>query len=393
MAVKINSNINSKKYFRIRIVTGMDKDGKDIIKNFYGNSKTDAENKRDNWIKNNNLRLDIINSKNSLTMAMNKWLWNIVKVSGIKGSTFERYEGIYRNYVDESKLGYMILEDIERINIQKCYTELFESGKSYSQIKNAHKLINMFFRYAEIEGYVVKNPCLGINLDEYKEEDFETDFDDFEDEGKIETFSNKEIEMLLNGIKNRKLNILVKFAIGTGLRQGEILALNKSDIKDMTVQVTKTLKYVKNFDDRNKPFMELKITPPKSKRSRRKVPIPTELKKDLVELNKICIEERLKLGEAYIENEMLFPSETGNYIDSRNLIRSWQRSFKNSTVPYKKFHSLRHTYATQLLKNGSQLLTVSRLLGHSSVKTTEIYAHVLDTTKQNDVQNLNKLFK
>ena len=70
-----------------------------------------------------------------------------------------------------------------------------------------------------------------------------------------------------------------------------------------------------------------------------------------------------------------------------------QERIKNIDVPYRKFHALRHTYATQLLKNGSQLITVSRLLGHSSVKTTEIYAHVLESTKVNDVENLNTLFK
>lgn len=89
----------------------------------------------------------------------------------------------------------------------------------------------------------------------------------------------------------------------------------------------------------------------------------------------------------------MFPSETGTYIDSRNLLRSWQRVFEGIGIPYKRFHSLRHTFATQLIKNGSQLITVSRLLGHSSVKTTEIYAHVLESTKANDVQSLNSLFR
>lgn len=110
-------------------------------------------------------------------------------------------------------------------------------------------------------------------------------------------------------------------------------------------------------------------------------------------LNKIRNEEKLKLGELYQNNNLLFPSATGTYIDSRNLLRAWQRIFKKIDVPYKKFHALRHTYATQLLKNGSQLLTVSRLLGHSSIKTTEIYAHVLESTKIKDVENLNALFK
>lgn len=394
MAIKTNSFINGKEYYRLRVTVGKDKNGKDIIKNFYGASKKDAENKRDKWIRENQLGLDHVTRRDSLSMAMYNWVWDILRVSGIKETSFERYEGIYRNYVENTELGYMRLKDIQRISIQKYYTELYEKGKSYSQIKNAHKLINMFFKYAVIEGYLLRNPCEGINLDQYKEEETIDELDLlFEEEGNIETFTDDEIPILLEGIKNEKLKIIVKFALGTGLRQGEILVLNKSDIKNMEVRVTKTLANVKVFDDPDNYSYKLKVTRPKTKSSIRKVPIPTELKKDLALLNKIRNEEKLKLGELYQNNNLLFPSATGTYIDSRNLLRAWQRIFKKIDVPYKKFHALRHTYATQLLKNGSQLLTVSRLLGHSSIKTTEIYAHVLESTKIKDVENLNALFK
>lgn len=394
MAIKTNVTINGKEYYRIRIVVGKDKNGKDIVKNFYGKSKKDAENKRDKWLQENHLGLNHVIKKDSLSMAMYDWIWNILRVSGIKESSFERYEGIYRNYIENAEIGYMRLEDIQRINIQKYYNDLYEKGKTYSQIKNAHKLINMFFKYAVMEGYLLRNPCEGISLDQYKEEETIEELDMlFEDESKIETFSEEEISIILNNITNPKLKILVKFALGTGLRQGEILALNKSDVNDMEVRVTKTLSNVKVYDGPDKYHYGVKVTRPKTKSSIRKVPIPTELKKDLVELNKIRNLEKLKLGELYQENNLLFPSATGTYIDSRNLLRAWQRIFKNIDVPYKKFHALRHTYATQLLKNGSQLITVSRLLGHSSIKTTEIYAHVLESTKIKDVENLNTLFK
>ena len=394
MAVKTNVNINGNEYYRIRITIGKDREGKDIIKNFYGSSKKDAENKRDKWLKDNSLGIDHVSKRDSLSMAMYEWVWNILRVSGIKESTFERYESLYRNYVDNTELGYMRIEDIQRIHVQNYYTSLYDKGKTHSQIKNAHKLIKRFFDYAVIEGYILKNPCKGISLEQYKEEKTIDELDlIFEEEGEIETFTEEEIATLIDGIKSDKLRILVKFALGTGLRQGEILALNKSDIKNMEVRVTKSLRSVKVFDGPNKSHYELKVTKPKTKSSIRKVPIPTQLKKDLVKLNKIRNKEKLKLGELYQDNDLLFPSATGTYIDSRNLIRSWTRTFKHIDIPYKKFHALRHTYATQLLKNGSQLLTVSRLLGHGSIKTTEIYAHVLASTKINDVENLNTLFK
>jgi integrase len=394
MAVKTNCNINGIDYYRLRVTIGKDRKGKDIIKNFYGTSKTDAENQRDKWKQKKLLGISHISEKSSLSMAMYDWVWDVLKISGNKANTFERYEGIYRNYVEESGLGFMILEDIERVNIQRHYNKLHEKGKSYSQIKNLHKLLNMFFRYTVEEGYLLRNPCAGIKLDSYKEEEDVNEIDLFiEDEGKVETFTEDEIDIICKEIKNDKLRIMAKFALGTGLRQGEILALKETDIKNMVVQVTKTLNTVKVFNGPDDYTYEIMVTKPKTKRSTRKVSIPTKLKKDLAELNKIRIEEKLKLGELYQDNNLLFPSETGTYIDARNLLRSWERALEAIDVPYKKFHALRHTFATQLLKNGAQLISVSRLLGHASVKTTEIYAHVLESTKANDVQSLNSLFK
>ena len=388
MAVKINVTINGKEYYRIRKTVGKDKNGNDKLKPFYGTSKKDAEKKRDEWIRDSSLGLKI-SDKQSLTMAMYTWLWVIERATGNKSSSFERYEGIYRNYIEETKLGYTILGDMEKLTLQKHYNKLFEGGKTYSQIKNLNKLLNKFFKYCANEGYLIRNPCAGIKFDLYKGDEEIED----EDEGKVETFSNDDIKVLVNDIPNKKLRILVKFALATGLRQGEVLALKQSDITNMVVSVTKTLRLIKVYDEQDEYHYELKITKPKSKKSKRKVPVPSELKKDLAELNIIRNTEKLKLGELYQDNDLLFPSETGAYMDSRNLIRSWKRALERIGVPYKKFHTLRHTYATLLIKNGAQLITVSRLLGHASIKTTEIYAHVLESTKQNDVESLNVLFK
>ena len=393
MAVKINVTINGKEYYRIRKTVGKDKDGNDKLKPFYGTSKKDAEKKRDDWIHDSSLGLKI-SDKQSLTMAVYIWLWNIERVSGNKGNSFSRYEGIYRNYVDDSDLGYLILSEIEKLTIQKHYTKMFENGKTYSQIKNMNKLLSKFFIYCLEERYLLSNPCKGVKFNAYKNEN-DIDFEDgieLDDEGKVETFSDDEINSIVNFIRNEKLRIMSKLALATGLRQGEILALRIPDIKDMTVFVTKTLSNVKIFDEPEKYHYEYIITRPKTKKSRRKVPIPIKLKNDLIELNKIKNIERLKLGELYQENDLLFPSSTGTFINSCNLLRSWERALNNIGVPYKKFHSLRHTYATQLIKNGTELITVSRLLGHASVKTTEIYAHVMESTKQEEVQSLNNLF-
>ncbi len=146
------------------------------------------------------------------------------------------------------------------------------------------------------------------------------------------------------------------------------------------------------YDDRENYHYELKTTKPKTKSSRREVPIPDILKPELKQLKKLVAEEKLRLGALYKDNKLLFPSETGSYIDAKNLQRSWQRALKRYDIPYRKFHALRHTYATTLFEKGANIVTVSKLLGHSTIKTTEIYTHVLENVKEKEVQVLNEFF-
>ena len=386
---KTNTTAKGKNYFRVRTFIGYDDKGEYVYKNFYGTSKSDAEGKRDAYLREIESGLNPDLSSQSLSQAMNTWLWNIEKYSGNKSSSFERYESIYRNYVRDAGIGLLKMSDIKKLAIQKCYNELKDNGKSYSQIISLHKLLNKFFGYAEMEGYIIKNPCKGLKIPKDDEDEIE------EEDKVIETFDNDEIKTLVESIGNKKLKYIVIFALLTGLRQGEILALDRKDIINdkSIVRVNKTLRSVKTFGEDGKNHYELRTTKPKSRTSRREVPLPAALKVELRKLEILVAEEKLRLGEAYTNNTLLFPSETGTYIDAKNLRRSWKRALENANIPYRKFHALRHTYATRLFENNTSILTVSRLLGHSSIKTTEIYTHVLKEIKIQEVECLNAILK
>lgn len=381
---KTNVSINGYDYAKVYLYLGRDEKGNPVHKAFYGSTKTEAENKKKQYVKDLEAGLNPDLGNQSLSQAMYSWLWDIEKRSGNKSSTFERYEGIYRNYIRNANIGLLKLSDIKKLAIQKYYNYLQDEGKSYSQIKNLHKLLNKFFNYAESEGYVIKNPCKGLKIQKDDEDEIE------EEDKVIETFSQNEIKILTERLGHSKLRYIIMFALFTGCRQGEILALEEKDIiNNSKVKINKTLRNVKVYDSEKEHRYELKATKPKTKTSRREVPIPDILKPELKKLKKLVAEEKLKLGALYKENTLLFPSKTGTYIDAKNLRRSWERILNKANIPQKKFHALRHTYATNLFERGANILTVSKLLGHSTIKTTEIYTHVLADTKEKEVQLLN----
>jgi len=384
---KVNTTINGKEYFRTTLTLGYDSSGTQIQKQFYGRTKGEAEEKKQNYIYmlENGINPDL--GILTLDNAINEWLWNIERYSGIKSSTFERYESIYRNHIKDSMIGRIQVSEVNKMIIQRYYNELLDSGKSTIFLDKLNKFLSKFFKFAQSEGYIVRNPIYGLKLPKKDEDDINYN------EREIETFTDEEIKNILAALDpNSKTRYIVLFAVMTGARMGEILPLEKDDIVGDVVRINKTLRTVRVYTDKDKYSYEQKITRPKSESSIREVPIPERLKAELKNLDILVKEERLRLGPDYKPNKLLFPSITGTYIDDKNLRTSWKRALNRANIPYKKFHALRHTYATRMIENGVELLTVSRLLGHSTIKTTEVYAHTSEESKIKAVQTLNSLF-
>nr|WP_243124125.1 tyrosine-type recombinase/integrase [Clostridium tyrobutyricum] len=86
-------------------------------------------------------------------------------------------------------------------------------------------------------------------------------------------------------------------------------------------------------------------------------------------------EEKLKAGSAYTDNEFVFTTALGLNIDARNLLRSYKRVLTRANIPYRKFHALRHTYATKLFERDVPIKTVQMLLGHADISTTAGYLY------------------
>ncbi|OLO27078.1 integrase [Alkalihalophilus pseudofirmus] len=106
--------------------------------------------------------------------------------------------------------------------------------------------------------------------------------------------------------------------------------------------------------------------------------IPKHVTEELKQHKKEQNEQKILLGPAYEDHNLVACIETGKPIDARNLIRYYKRMIKESGVPDIRFHDLRHTHATIMLQLGEHPKVVSERLGHSKTNVTlDIYSHVV----------------
>lgn len=101
----------------------------------------------------------------------------------------------------------------------------------------------------------------------------------------------------------------------------------------------------------------------------------------------------MKLANKYNNHNLVFCDEFGNYLNKDKITYPYKKILKENNISNKKFHDLRHTYATRLFELGESPKTVQELLGHSNISITlNTYTHVLEDMKESAASKLNDLY-
>ena len=104
-------------------------------------------------------------------------------------------------------------------------------------------------------------------------------------------------------------------------------------------------------------------------------------------------EKSLRLGTPFNKNNILFSSETGNYIEAQNLRTRFKRLLNKLQIEPVTVHTLRHSFCSILAENGVNLKTASELMGHADINTTlAIYTHVQNEEKKRGIATLSSVF-
>ncbi len=322
---------------------------------------------------------------NSITLSQwfKSWI-EIHKYKVIRNNTKMYYTQLFTKHIEPS-LGRKKLKDITQLNIKTLLKELDQKGYQYETKNKVRIMLLDMFDKAMVDNYVLKNPCKGIRLARDEKKD-------------MRVFSREEQAEFFECSKGTFYDNLFVVAVSTGLRQGEICALTWDDIdfEKKEISVTKTLLYQKLEGDTQKEFH---LNPPKTKTSKRTVPISKQceiaLKKQYIQRNNVMARKSAKPLEGF--DNLLFTTKYGTPICNQILIDAIKRIIEEINLcrdeleQFEPFspHCFRHTFATRCFEAGIQPKTVQTYLGHATLQMTmDLYTSVLEDHKQEEMQKL-----
>lgn len=326
----------------------------------------------------------------------NAWM-NEYKAHTVKKSTFDLYDTYYNIYI-KNILGKKIIQDLKPIHIQKLYNDMAKRGLKENTIKKVNTIICSMLQQAVKNEMIFKNPCVSVDIP--KTEKTEKQILSAEQQDEF-------LQFIRSSNRWKKYHTLFTVALGTGMRIGELLALNWSDIdyNEKTIEINKTLQYLYN---KEKKKYEYVMQTPKTKTSKRIIPLLDSLAFLLKKHRKEQQELRMSLGDKWqpLNKEgfgnLVFTTEFGRPFDRNSINRAIssivtemnKKREKGNEFPNFSPHCLRHTFATRCFENGIPPKVVQEYLGHTTIQMTmDLYTHVMKETKQDEIKKLDNVFR
>jgi integrase len=367
----------------VRIFLGRDENGKRRYTNktIHG-TKKDAQKWLTKAQRDRDLGIFVEPSTETVSQYISKWLETVAKPR-VSEKTFEGYEWMLKHV--KNQLGDIRLSELSTGDIQTFYASL-----SPSTARHAHAPLRSAMTAAVRARLIHINPCEAAQLPRHQARE-------------MCALDRDEAARFL--AVEGKFRALFAFAVTTGARPSEILGLKWADIDldRATATIQRTLQWrqgpgkkaAANADEAKEKNKETHtgwyFTEPKTRRSRRSVPLPPGLVRQLRDHRLRQAEVLLSLG---IRTDLVFTTDEGGPLLLRNLVN---RHFKPALVVAKlpatlRLYDLRHTCASLLLQAGVHPKVVSERLGHASVTLTlDVYSHVVPGMQEQATAQLERM--
>ncbi|WP_160044694.1 site-specific integrase [Paenibacillus sp. USDA918EY] len=319
------------------------------------------------------------------------------KKRSIKQRTWENYATLMKKHIlpmrKNSKgklvgLGKKEIGSITARDILDIYNDLFETGNlSDENIQKCHTLIKDSFKQARIEKLISEDPVEFIKRPKAQKKE-------------MQVWSLEESQQFLRAASSDPLYIVFLLALTTGMRQGEILGLRWKDVdfKNRIISVTQILNHDgKSFD-----------VGAKTLSGQRPIRLDQETMNVLAKHQIKQKEARMKYADVFEDNGLVVCTRFGSPVSPRNVNRSFERIVEkiNDDIDERRangeeteehlkkirFHDLRHTHVTFLIKNRETPQAIAERLGWSDTRMIDKYAHIRPDIQEDVADTFGKSF-
>ena len=272
------------------------------------------------------------------------------------------------------------LKELKPYHIEGFYRTLYERGLSGNSVLHYHILIRECLQYAFKNDFVNFN--VADKVDRPKTEGYKASF-----------YSIEEIEKLFDCIKDNECKLPIMLTAMYGFRRSEVLGL-----KWEAIDFENKLVYVKHkivetrLDGKRYIQMSDKM---KTKTSNRTLPLLPQAEELLLKQKALIETNKQMLGKSYNKKylDYVCVDNLGRLILPNRLTHNFIKIIKRNQLRHIRFHDLRHSCASIMLKNGVPMKQIQEWLGHADFGTTaNIYSHLDYTAKQNSANTISSVF-
>ncbi len=302
------------------------------------------------------------------------WLEESVRPNR-RPSTYEGYEINVRCHINPF-IGGKKLARLSVRDVQAWLGQLRAAGRSKASIRYAHRTLRAALNQAVRTELIARNVALHVELPSIEDDD----------DGGRQALTPAHAKLLLQRAGGQRL--YAAYVLGLlGLRRGEVLGLRWEDVDlvQRTIKIRQTV---------HRSGGALHVGPPKSRRSRRTIPLPLFAVAALRTQFVFQAAERDVAGDKWQESGRVLSSPIGTILDPRNFQREWE-AFRDGIegLPKVTFHELRHSLVSLLTELGVPPRVIMEIAGHAGLDVTmRVYSHVRLEAQRVALDQLGTLF-
>jgi len=266
----------------------------------------------------------------------------------------------------------MYMSTLNQGHIRKLYNSVAEKHESIVRVTKT--VMNTAMAYAKSKNIVAVNCAEGVMLPKkIKKKAYRVVNIDVK-----KTLTMEQVAILINASKNTPIHMQILFAVLMGLRRGEINGLKYSDVdyinRTLTIRRQLGKKPNSKAEDVSPKMLTKQEIPVKTESSNRELPIPDLVFEAILEQRKIYEKNRRRRSKEFRDWDYICCSSYGNPRSKSFHFKYYKELLKENGLPDIKFHKLRSTYTTILLKNNFNINEIANLLGNTKeIISADVY--------------------